>query len=200
MEISTAETFAKNGWIYVPNLLEKYRCDLLTDHLFLLNKEKKLIHDEQCPISDAIYGDVFLDDLLKSLCQKISTIVNIPLLPTYSYSRIYRTNEVLKVHIDRPSCEISATITLGHHKDSEIWPIFFSDKKKKHVASQIIGIGEAVIYKGTELPHWREKYKGIWQTQVFLHYVDANGPYADCAFDGRAKLGVTKRIKKLENS
>jgi hypothetical protein len=28
--------------------------------------------------------------------------------------------------------------------------------------------------------HWREKYtEGQWQAQVFLHYVDANGPHAE---------------------
>jgi hypothetical protein len=54
-------------------------------------------------------------------------------------------------------------------------------------------IGDAVLYKGMEVEHWREKYtEGQWQAQVFLHYVDANGLYADQKYDGRKSLGLSK--------
>ena len=40
-----------------------------------------------------------------------------------------------------------------------------------------------------EVPHWREPLgQGLW-VQVFLHYVDANGPYTDYALDRRERLG-----------
>jgi len=29
----------------------------------------------------------------------------------------------------------------------------------------------------------------VWQAQVFMHYVDANGPYAEWKFDKRPLLG-----------
>jgi hypothetical protein len=51
--------------------------------------------------------------------------------------------------------------------------------------------GEAVIYLGCEVEHWREEFKGNWQSQVFLHYVDANGPYANSKFDGKKYIGQT---------
>jgi PKHD-type hydroxylase len=42
--------------------------------------------------------------------------------------------------------------------------------------------------------HWREKYtEGKWQAQVFLHYVDANGKYADWKYDKRNKLNLPKK-------
>jgi hypothetical protein len=40
--------------------------------------------------------------------------------------------------------------------------------------------------------HWREEFKGTWQAQVFLHYVDQNGPHAEWKHDKREKLGVSK--------
>jgi PKHD-type hydroxylase len=53
-------------------------------------------------------------------------------------------------------------------------------------ASKIeMDIGDAVLYRGTEKYHWRNKFKGKWQAQVFLHYVDANGPYAEWIWDKR---------------
>jgi hypothetical protein len=43
-----------------------------------------------------------------------------------------------------------------------------------------------------DVEHWREKYtEGQWQAQVFLHYVDADGPHADQKYDKRESLGST---------
>jgi hypothetical protein len=50
--------------------------------------------------------------------------------------------------------------------------------------------GDALIYRGIELAHWREAFQGEKMAQVFLHYVDRNGPNAAEKFDGRAGLGV----------
>jgi hypothetical protein len=36
--------------------------------------------------------------------------------------------------------------------------------------------------------HWREPFQGSRLVQVFLHYVDRNGPYADQRFDRRITL------------
>jgi PKHD-type hydroxylase len=52
-----------------------------------------------------------------------------------------------------------------------------------------MNVGDAVLYRGCEKHHWREPYKeGQWQAQVFLHYVDANGPHAEWKYDKRPKL------------
>ena len=52
--------------------------------------------------------------------------------------------------------------------------------------------GDAAIYLGCEVEHWREEFKGDWHSQVFLHYVDKNGPYASHIADGRSFWGVGK--------
>ena len=41
--------------------------------------------------------------------------------------------------------------------------------------------------------------EGAWQTQVFLHYVDKNGPYGDfCKFDSRPALGLPHTTKDMD--
>ena len=47
-----------------------------------------------------------------------------------------------------------------------------------------------LVYKGRELPHWRECFDSNYWIQVFLHYVDANGPLASYKLDGRDSLGL----------
>jgi hypothetical protein len=52
--------------------------------------------------------------------------------------------------------------------------------------------GDAVIYLGCEIEHWREEFKGDWHAQAFLHYVDKNGPYKNFILDERQILGIQK--------
>lgn len=47
-----------------------------------------------------------------------------------------------------------------------------------------------MIYKGLEVPHWREPFAGEQQLQLFLHYVRQDGPHASQRFDGRPHLGA----------
>ena len=81
-------------------------------------------------------------------------------------------------HKDRPACEISASITLKYvYQDKNYkWPLCMGDKPV------IINQGDGVIYKGCEIDHWRPVFnqpKDSWHHQLFIHYVDANGPYKD---------------------
>lgn len=200
---STVDYFEKNKYVVLKDALTKEQCDELTKHMFNLFEQGKLVKDDQCPLSDAVYGDPIFDDLLQKFAGPIGNNVGRKLLPTYTYARIYRPGEILKKHKDRPSCEISATLTLGYDADS-IWPIFFDEDKEIPVA---LDVGELAVYQGCEILHWRPAFKGKWHVQVFLHYVDANGPYKDHERDGRPQFGTQKNEnvhtnpnKKQENS
>jgi PKHD-type hydroxylase len=59
-------------------------------------------------------------------------------------------------------------------------------------------IGDAVIYYGMDKHHWREKYtEGQWQTQVFLHYVDAEGEHTEWIFDKRSNTSTEQPADSL---
>ena len=45
-----------------------------------------------------------------------------------------------------------------------------------------------LMYRGIECAHWRTPYDGDRLAQLFLHYVDQNGAYADWKFDRRSSL------------
>jgi predicted 2-oxoglutarate/Fe(II)-dependent dioxygenase YbiX len=195
---ATTEYFEKNGYVILKDALTLQQCDEFVTHMFNLHKEGKLVNDDQCPLSDAIYGDPLFDDLLQKFAKPIGDSVGRTLLPTYTYARIYRPGEILKRHKDRPACEISATLTLGH-KANKVWPIFFNEEKEIAVDLQP---GELAVYKGCEILHWRPPFKGEWHVQLFLHYVDANGPHKDHARDGRPAFGMqkTKNINQIEEA
>ena len=188
---SVAEYFEQNRYCYLSGVVTRADCEQLTKYMFDLYDKGQLEKDPQCPLSDSIYGSEIFDQLLAQLAPPLSKQLGVELIPTYTYARIYRPNEILTKHKDRPSCEISGTMTLGFDPGSGIWPIFFGKNDDDLVGSPLeINVGDMVMYRGNELNHWRPPYKGQWQVQVFFHYVDANGPHKDYAYDKRPQLGV----------
>lgn len=188
-----AEAFEQQRYVYLQGVLTKEVCQKLTQHMFDLEKKGELVYDPQCPKSNSVYGDPLFDKVLDDLTQPLSEQLGIQLYPTYSYARIYKPGEILERHIDRESCEISGTMTVGYDPDSHIWPIKFALAPNDEIGTGIsINTGDMVMYRGNELPHWREAYKGKWQFQIFFHYVDANGPHKEWKFDKRPSLGMQK--------
>jgi len=196
--------FATQGYVKLSEFLDKTNCEELTKELKDLVNNGSTVKDVQCPLSQAIHGAPVFDSLLEQLLPHFEVASGKKLLPTYAYARLYSPGEELKVHTDRPSCEISATITLGFEGDP--WPIFMGDYAEEDNGRQIVtqqgdskcvtneseihmDVGDAVLYRGMDKVHWRNPYKeGKWQAQVFLHYVDAEGPHAEWKYDKRPKL------------
>ena len=190
--MNTIREFQDKGYVFLQNFLNPEICKVLTDELKQIVENKQTVNDSQCPLSEAIYGAKCFDDLLEQTLPYIEVASGKKLFPTYSYARLYAKGDELKNHVDRESCEISVTLTLGY--DGKQWAIYMADDVEKTNASEILmNVGDAVLYKGLEKWHWREKFEGEWQAQVFLHYVDANGKYADYKFDNRGALNVTAK-------
>jgi len=130
------------------------------------------------------YGDPLVESILLLKRKKMEEETNLELIPTYGFSRVYTYLAVLDKHKDRPACEVSVTVMVG--SSGEDWPIYMNNKKI------ILKPGDAVVYHGTEVEHWREEFLGDWHSQFFLHYVDKNGPYKDknLIADGRLLWGT----------
>lgn len=189
--------FAVQKYVHLPDFLDKENCAQLTAELKKLVAQKQTTQDSQCPKSEAIHGAQVFDSLLVQLLPHFEQASGKRLLPTYSYARLYAPGDELKNHTDRESCEISATVTLGFEGD--VWPIYMGDSMEKDNASEIrMGVGDAVLYRGMDKHHWREVYtEGKWQAQVFLHYVDADGPHKEWVYDKRGKLNLP--VQEPEN-
>lgn len=179
--------FEKNSYVVIKNFLHEEILSAHYTYFLELYKNKKLEIDNNQVIGNAYTrDDVVFDTLLSKMAPLISKIVGKELWPTYAFCRLYKYGEKLEKHTDRKACEYSASITLGFNNNGKIWPIFLENDGKKIKFK--LDVGEALIYKGRDLPHWRKKFKGDHQAQLFLHYVDSNGPYKNFVFDGRPGL------------
>ena len=130
------------------------------------------------------YGDYLTDSLMILKRKLIEKEVNKNLLPTYTYFRVYTHGAFLKKHKDRPSCEISVTVNIN--SDKTPWPIYMDGRPVQ------LEPGEACVYLGEQVEHHREKFLGDWAMQVFMHFVDADGPNKDWYLDRRNLLGAKK--------
>lgn len=194
--MNSVELFEKHKYVHLKDFLVKENCEQLVVELRKLVAEGKTTKDEQCPLSQAVHGAPVFDSLLDQLTPHFEAASGKKLYPTYAYARLYDTQgEELVLHRDRPACEISATITLGFEGD--VWPIYMGHNEDKSEATEInMEVGDAVLYRGMDVYHWREKYtEGKWQAQVFLHYVDQEGPHAEWKYDKRESLGISKTIQ-----
>jgi len=130
------------------------------------------------------YGDPLMESLMINKLKLMEKETGLELLPTYAFWRMYTVNADLEKHKDRSSCEVSVTVAIS--SDGTPWPIYMDGNEIN------MEPGDAAVYLGCEIEHWREKFKGDWHAQTFLHYVDKNGPNKEWFKDKRLMYGVKK--------
>ena len=213
-DYESAKFFLENGYIKVENFLTEDMSDFFYDYVKLSTKRLLHLINEEVPHDSNVYGtlgdsqaygdyskygDMLFDTLLAKGLHTIKYSTGIDVIPTYSYHRLYTTNTELKKHIDRPSCEISTTLFLGHYisnlKDKTYnWPMFVRSAKDNKDIGINLNPGDLIVYRGCDVEHWREKFLGNNHAQCFLHYNDANGDY-NIKYDGRPELGLPSTSK-----
>ena len=173
--MNSVKNFKDNGYLIIPKILSGELLDFIG--IYAYNRAKLQFTnlrepDPQTPNTPAFYADMVMENLSDFLLSKIESAAGMKLLPTYTYFRVYKAGDILENHRDRPSCEISISLSL--RKKGNIWPIYINN------TAVMLEEGDAVLYRGCEVEHWREPYtEGTKQAQVFLHYVDANGRFTE---------------------
>jgi hypothetical protein len=177
--------------VKVTNIIPPEFCKFFNHVLLRKADMNEKFFDPQVPNVKAIMDhEIMFDTILEYLWQTIENIVGEQLIPTYSYARLYSNGDKLEKHVDRAACEISVTIQLGRSHDYS-WPIFMDGNEYS------LNEGEGIIYSGCDTPHWRNVCSGpekYYSGQIFLHYVKANGKYANEASDKRNIIFVKNRI------
>jgi len=202
------ELFSKNSYVKVENLMDKDMSKIAGQYALFsaLNSfEPESLITGQVPGSHGVYADCLMESILLHLKPKIETITGLNLIPSYSYYRMYEPGHILRRHRDRVQCEISATITLAfNYNDTPSdhkWPLKLRDNNGEEKEIRL-EVGEGLVYKGVELEHWRDEFiagKNSVHVQLFLHYLDADGPYKKFKYDERPEIGLKlPLVKKLK--
>jgi hypothetical protein len=175
--------FDSAGYVILPSVIDRHTADFLSDYAVRYASAENSSPDKQVPGTPAAYAAPLMEKMLINLIPAVETASGKKVYPTYSYFRVYRPGDVLAKHKDRPACEISLSICLGSCPQVP-WPLFVEGPRG--IFASELREGDGLLYKGTECAHWREPFCGESAAQVFLHYVDQDGPYSEWRFDKRA--------------
>lgn len=170
----------------VKNFLSESEIELAKKYFIMKHRSNVKNFDEDQMSSSTQdsywYGDPLAESFLLCKIKKMEEETKLKLVPTYAFARVYSYLAVLDKHKDRPECEISVTVMVG--SSGEEWPIYIDGTKIN------LSPGDAAIYLGCELEHWREEFLGDWHCQFFLHYTNKEGLYKDRIADGRLLWGT----------
>ena len=167
-------SFEKNNYIVIREAISKELA--LFVYLYFLNKRRVarrlfddryispmttefgVWNDAQMPDTYSHYSDIAMETLLENLRPEMEKQTGLKLFETYSYARIYKKGDILERHKDRYSCEISTTLNLG----GDSWPIYIepSGEEGQEGSKVILEPGDMLIYRGSELEHWRDEFEG----------------------------------------
>ena len=101
----------------------------------------------------------------------ISRIAGEPVKPSYTYVSAYQEGSILGAHVDRKQCEFTLSLSVEDGDSAGgLWPLWFQLAKGKVAVTQRPGDG--VLFRGCDLPHWREQSASDHTSTVLLfHYV-----------------------------
>jgi len=153
----------------IKNLLNPLECVTLSKEMFEL-EAKDMTYEHRVINCAAAYNPPQTHAAMYKYKFQIQDAIGKKLHGTYSYGRLYRHGNVLEKHTDREASEYGVSVTTGIGGDGQ-WPFYIDDTKV------MLGLGDAVIYKGTELEHWREECQHDWHTISLFFFVDADGEY-----------------------
>jgi hypothetical protein len=105
------------------------------------------------------------------LAAHVSELAGEPVRPSYAYFVSYQTGAKLAAHRDRAQCAFSISLLLDYTPEPEgpsPWPLWLEGR------AIALGLGDALLYRGTELRHWRDPLPaGHASSSLLLHYVPA---------------------------
>jgi hypothetical protein len=132
--------------------------------------------DSRVPDRYRLHSEVIASFLHPQLAPLVSRIAGEPVKPSYVYFASYRPGASLPRHVDREQCEFSISLLADYLPDPDGpcgWPLFMEHPRSPDTVGAVdLSIGDAVLYRGRELLHYRYALPEEHQsTSLFLHYV-----------------------------
>jgi len=188
--VRAAKRFRENRYLFLKGMLPPALLEYLRAYYAILLANNRFSHDDNCPSSLSLGGDPALDAVLEWMRPELARLVGFSLAPTYSYTRRYAKGEVLTRHVDRAACEISVTVSIQIPKGAGPSVIHLKPPDLRETKVEMLE-GDGCVYAGTEVEHWRERFRVDGYIQLFLHFISRRGPhYPEQLYDGRECLGI----------
>lgn len=170
----------ENGYVVLENFFTQPQTDFfmkqvvesISSEEMILGGEPGLNKNESMhPMTWNVNSLPVWQNTLYNVLPRVEKVTDEQLIPTYSFQRVYLKGATMAHHTDWPWCQISLTINLGQ---SHSYPIYVTSLKTKESVEFIQKPGDAILYLGHNISHYRNEFEGDWYSQLFLHYVIDN--------------------------
>jgi hypothetical protein len=166
----------EQGFLELGPIVSPLQLAALRDHYRRLRRSGHFVLDEAQVrrMRDGVYCEGMCLLLQKGLAGAVGEAVGEPVLPSYTWLNRYRPGAALERHRDRPQCRWNVSFCVDAEKNDEVdWPLFF--QLEGGTASSNLQLGDAVLYSGTETPHWRHALGSDEAiSMAFFHYVPSD--------------------------
>lgn len=177
-----ATELAVNEYIILKNILNPINLSAYRYHIRNLEL-KEMFAETDIQVENR--KNIKNEPLMRYFHLQVSKLVNFltgeKIIPSYSFLAIYPKGSELKKHIDRDQCKWNISLALDmcpeEVEPEKAWSIYIESNKKNTDKENIIeiklGIGDAVLYRGNQLQHWRNKLTEHDKFYAcFFHFVD----------------------------
>lgn len=165
--------FAEQRYCELPSLIHSAHVAALGRYYQnLIDKGEWKLGDAQVRHRHGQHNEPVARYFHHQLIGMVSRIAGEPLKPSYSYASAYRGGAILGAHVDRKQCEFTLSLLVEDDAASSTrpWPLWFHLPQGKIAVTQ--KAGDAVLFRGCELPHWRERSSAEYTSTILLfHYV-----------------------------
>lgn len=177
------QIYSEHGFFLAKNFVPRF----LSDYL------KQIVHTQHINLcTNTLYGDPALDTFALMSTPLVSQITSMNTSVCYSECRIYTHDDHVLPHMDAPHLSHTVTMFLGGEYQ-QLWPMWIQ-KPDVHKTPQLIALeeGDAVIYQGNQVHHWRDHFEGTNYYELTMHFVESHGAYAHHKYDSRPYIGLPK--------
>lgn len=173
-----AMQFAKYGYAELSTVLPPLQIAALRRFYRDLIDEGFVAHrDSQVELRFAQHNEPIMRYYHRELRALFARVTGQAILPSYGYFSSYRRGAVLRKHLDRAQCKFTASLLIEYMATpvgDKVWPLYLELPMTGERIAVVLDPGSCVLYRGCELPHYRNEFRGERSTSFFLHYVDSS--------------------------
>lgn len=174
---AAAAQIASEGYAVLRDIVNPFALAALRHYYRGLEREGYLSYgDAQVTTRRVLHNERASRCLHLQLVPLLNRIVPAPIKASYAYLAVYEPGSVLARHKDREQCEWNLSIPFDSDPETDrrsAWPIHLvaTDGRPRAIR---LGMGDGVLYRGTEVEHWRDAQPaGRRSTVCFFHFVRA---------------------------
>jgi hypothetical protein len=163
------------GTVVLRDLLPPLATGALRRYLRALHDGGVLEHhvDPAFPQRWIAHNEPVVRMLHEPLVRVVSELSRTAVKASYCFLARYGTGARMPRHTDREQCAWNMSFVLDADpapREADAWPLLVEERGRVRAAR--LCIGDAVLYKGTASPHWRDQLDAGNYIIAFFHFVD----------------------------